>query len=910
MKKKSLSILFVVALMFGSLVLSIGAYADDGGAWFGDDSIGGSGGPGSGGGGSSSGSSDVDCSSAKGSYLLECMGYSWVFYKSVVPAEQAEDVKFLPNGIVTIPKICAEHTEQNGGFWHLGENGRGIKNSKWYTDYAYFGDFIYVEGIDGGDWDKTYTYSTAQGAYGHRQTYTYKYIKEKYPWAVGLYRTEVPTADGGSTTGVTMPLNNALYKNHKKIYEATKFSAEDGEVWEDYKAAYRAAHDGEEPTGIADNIYAFCYWEGLDDVQYFAKSEVYDEYERGTSTGIVGEFESVKANAVYLKTGSVITLDFSHSIYASAQADGVEWHIESSRSEGDGYIIRNYPSGGMSGVADLNVQDGDYYVSSNPIKTNTYEVVFNDVGDYEFCESLYVEDTKFTEVCYEVLVPYNFVNTATVSLSQEVVYAGETASIDYGNIIVNPKYNAVTSKSTDDLYATKVNGARIKMLSYLSTSSEGAAVMGYGDNNADLCNAIADGKKKNGVCDVLGEKDDLTLNALNNPSGVNVQAGFSDAYNVYDAMAGDYYCVVLAVYPSTSGTDTNMSPVGSGNWYVSAPSCSVISKRPSFQVWGGSLYSAAAIKAPASAKNNLSGITGYEYNVSNTNNTIVFGSWVEQSVIAGGLVNGLASGAATGLLNNAALNSLGITAGSPEGRNVSYCNNRVPLSLANYSNSFYNLCPYVQLSGNAGITTTTDRESLIDYLTSEDLINTGATGEGTTTNIVYESNTTDLTIGTTTTTTIIPQGTTRIITAPNNTITINGNIEYANYNATTSYTTLTTIPKLIIYANDIIIACNVNRIDAILIAKNNVNTCNSNTAAGETINDRKNSNPLTINGIITTNTLNLNRTYGATTGAGSSIPAEIINYDTSTILWGRDMANTDNYTGLTSVYQHELAPRY
>ena len=540
-------------------------------------------------------------------------------------------------------------------------------------------------------------------------------------------------------------------------------------------------------------------------------------------------------------------------------------------------------------------------------KTTPSQVTFiNSSGD-----NLAQVSTAAVEDSAKAVVPYNFRTGATIDEvgNDEVAYAGEKVAIDY-TVDVLPKTNSETTDgSEDEAYATIVREAKEKLIYYISgsgTSGPKVGTSGFGNKDIDLC--IYYGITQGSRCGYMKDSSNITLNASGNMEGSTVSG--STTANVPDSPAGTQICVAMAVYPSTSGADTNISKDGDGKWTISDSKCFIISKRPSFQVWGGSLYSAAAIKAPASAKNNLSGITGYEYNVSNTNNTIVFGSWVEQSVIAGGLVNGLASGAATGLLNNAALNSLGITAGSPEGRNVSYCNNRVPLSLANYSNSFYNLCPYVQLSGNAGITTTTDRESLIDYLTSEDLINTGATGEGTTTNIVYESNTTDLTIGTTTTTTIIPQGTTRIITAPNNTITINGNIEYANYNATTSYTTLTTIPKLIIYANDIIIACNVNRIDAILIAKNNVNTCNSNTAAGETINDRKNSNPLTINGVIITNTLDLNRTYGATTGAGSSIPAEIINYDTSTILWGRDMANTDNYTGLTSVYQHELAPRY
>ncbi|MBR3254177.1 hypothetical protein IKF88_00380, partial [Candidatus Saccharibacteria bacterium] len=66
---------------------------------------------------------------------------------------------------------------------------------------------------------------------------------------------------------------------------------------------------------------------------------------------------------------------------------------------------------------------------------------------------------------------------------------------------------------------------------------------------------------------------------------------------------------------------------------------------------------------------------------------------------------------------------------------------------------------------------------------------------------------------------------------------------------------------------------------------------------------------LLVNGIIVTNTLDLNRTYGAATGTNSGIPAEIVNYDASTILWSTSQTTTDDYSNMTIVYQHEMAPR-
>lgn len=79
------------------------------------------------------------------------------------------------------------------------------------------------------------------------------------------------------------------------------------------------------------------------------------------------------------------------------------------------------------------------------------------------------------------------------------------------------------------------------------------------------------------------------------------------------------------------------------------------------------------------------------------------------------------------------------------------------------------------------------------------------------------------------------------------------------------------------------------RIDAILIAKGNINTCpdrddkNAERSA-------ENSNKLRINGaVIAGGTLKLNRTYGAATGNDSMKSAEIINMDPSWYLWIADI---------------------
>ena len=114
------------------------------------------------------------------------------------------------------------------------------------------------------------------------------------------------------------------------------------------------------------------------------------------------------------------------------------------------------------------------------------------------------------------------------------------------------------------------------------------------------------------------------------------------------------------------------------------------------------------------------------------------------------------------------------------------------------------------------------------------------------------------------------------------------------------------IPKLIIYAKNIKINCEVTKIDAVLIADDNIDTC----ADIEDVNAEGRSKQLTIFGTVITDTLDLKRTYGAATGTNSAVPAEIINYDTSLYLWANQNAGLTKSGRITSTYQRELPPRY
>ena len=302
-------------------------------------------------------------------------------------------------------------------------------------------------------------------------------------------------------------------------------------------------------------------------------------------------------------------------------------------------------------------------------------------------------------------------------------------------------------------------------------------------------------------------------------------------------------------------------------------------------------------------KNNLAGV--YSYTVNSKLNTVIFGSWVEQTVIANGLVNDLASGAATGDVTAAH------GSGSKEGSNPNYCSYRVPLSIANWSAANL-ICPNAQQTGNAQLSNVAiDRDALIDYwnvsgsnYVNKTSINLAADYIETTTMQGNRVNYTEVSGGLSQVSLVgatIRKGNTHVMRTSGN-IRIDGNIIYEN----TTYRSQKEIPKAIIYAGgDIVINCGVSRIDAIIIAGGRVTTCDS-----YDVNSSRNSNQLKVNGMIISDSLVLNRTYGAKTGTGSGLPAEIINYDTSAIIWGKGMATTTDSDALTTVYQHEIAPRY
>lgn len=500
----------------------------------------------------------------------------------------------------------------------------------------------------------------------------------------------------------------------------------------------------------------------------------------------------------------------------------------------------------------------------------------------------------------DVLVPYNFKLTATIELSNNRVYAGETASIRSANVETRTKKN----NTTNGTYATQADNVKVKFAAYLTStddSSKPAQANKGSGRGYNICSALSEYGYE--TCDQIDEADGNTMNPNGNlypksPEGTQVASDsmtaiMKESYNVYDATAGKYYCVVAAVYPHTSGIDTQMGADGNNSWYVSSPSCAIIAKKPSIEVWGSGLYSAGKVSVNTAEKRVIDGFVNFTSR--DSENTTIFGSWVETDIVANGQVNGLASGAATGFpgtTNRTLTSGSKLLSGSKEGDQPNLCKYRSPLTIPSCGSGL----PGINISS----TTPEDRDALIGRFMSDD---------GT---YIYRNNYTKLSqfiteLGTST----IPAGQNRtyVLDAKNKTFTIDTNIQYAN-----NYDNLIDIPKLIIRAGDININCSVTRIDAVLIAdrvnsKNSitgiVNTCSD----GSDVNNGSRSRQLKINGAVIAGSLKANRTYGAGTGAYSVIPAEVIDYDASLYLWGAPRADASSSGRLDTVYVRELAPR-
>ena len=469
-----------------------------------------------------------------------------------------------------------------------------------------------------------------------------------------------------------------------------------------------------------------------------------------------------------------------------------------------------------------------------------------------------------TDLVANVVVPYNFRNVPSVEGNHIMAYAGENYNIPY--------------KITTELRANGLVG---------------------GDPYATI---VEDAQWKTAICT---DKYDINKCAWNEPDGGDLHTDISAVFsasektgNVFalipDLPAGTEVYVRVAVYPAASSETNWWDPEGNHEWAYSDAAPITVVKKPSFQVWGGDIFVKDGVDVDdIPLANKIVLATSFEEHAPRK-----FGSWGELSVETGsGNTGNLFSGAALGFAGNV---------GGELSPNYSFLgDNDKTASYSGPGNNGSGINPGSSNSSGGGLNysggSMIDIGVLVGKLTgkmkeedAEDVETVGAPDANLNPN----------------------SGESKMYKNENGTITIDGNIEYNG-----SYSTLESIPKVIIYANNIIINCNVERIDAILIAKENIETCPfaESDEKKNNLGSPARSVQLRINGaVIAGGSVSFDRSYGAGTGANSMIPAEIINMDPSWYLWAADsigvsgasMEHDDTEGLMIPTYTCELPPRY
>lgn len=512
-----------------------------------------------------------------------------------------------------------------------------------------------------------------------------------------------------------------------------------------------------------------------------------------------------------------------------------------------------------------------------------------------------------------VRVPYNYINDTSITIadSPNPVFAGEVApKVTEVSVTVGEKQNSLTVAT----YATVVPKVQVKVFMFVSGSSGGSG----------------GGTSSNPKCSDVGGKQciEIKSNSGSTPSRENVTgtvsfSEFNGTRNAFDASAGDYLCFVSAVWPATSGTDDSLDEKGDNMWKFGSPTCRIIAKRPTFQVWGGSMYSNKGVTIEAPEKRNAYSLSYKKSNISTkfkqktSTASYKYTPWVEQSlVIYNGYTKMLDSGAGSSAENGRGKNDI--------------CKGGVYLTFANACNTTNGV------GGNSKIPSgikNNNRDELFDYWLGDNSGDNGKDKKGKRINLVDNANAgTEVSTGTNAKIRYIYSSGNMGIKESNisakktflvrvkGTLTIKGNIKY-----TGNYSSIGDVPKVIIYANNVNILCAVEEVDAIIIADGKVNTCSNASSSDDS--DSKRSNQLKIVGMVIANGATLGRTYGAaasksgatvsasknsgvTAQNSNNVAAEIFDYDSTMLMWEEFMSGSGETDTYETTYTHELAPRY
>ena len=565
------------------------------------------------------------------------------------------------------------------------------------------------------------------------------------------------------------------------------------------------------------------------------------------------------------------------------------------------------------------------------------ELYFDKTVEYEVDADGNVTETSrsnqdgHAKACALARYPYNFETTATAHISAtDIVYAGETVSSSF----IIGSTTRVNTAVSDTAYATAMPAGT--KVSYAQFTIPATNDMISDDLLSGSTNVLSSDSE---LCDYVESKG---FNNCVETSAEGSSLNTNVSRYVPDVEPGTKYCVISGIshadshnlpgetLDETTGlnsyalSDSKSDPTTSPYWRISPASCRTIAKKPSTQVWGGSVYSNGDINATTSSKTPNATLS----TAPASSATKLFGSWTEYAVVNGGnsaKTVGFASAAGLGFsssrgpvstfctlthLSVANDSCTGITGYSGmSGVNlddsiITRLKNR--LTINNHSDetdtrpadsdlsavSYYTLpsgAQYVYVNGNAKI---------------DSVLNTPSTAGSGVTRIIHVNGTLAINAN-------VCSGTGDCNSSPTE-------LKLSTRNSQ-SLSTLASIPQTIIFADDIKIAASVTQVDAWLVATGNVNTCDvANLSASAC------SRMLIINGPVIADSITLNRSGGSWTGNNSGVnlysddigstalggiaPGEIINFRADSYFWILRQITSSAEPG--TAYIRELAPRY
>jgi hypothetical protein len=366
------------------------------------------------------------------------------------------------------------------------------------------------------------------------------------------------------------------------------------------------------------------------------------------------------------------------------------------------------------------------------------------------------------------------------------------------------------------------------------------------NNDSDAC-ATHSARAGVGNCELVNDGSGTVFNVGNTELNRYI-------HDTGDTPIGARVCFVLSV--STPTQESNPS------WGHSQPACIMVVKKPKMQVQGGDIWAGRQFnededeQEPANITTGTSTIEGTTY-----------GSWAEYGAFATGSISGIASGA-------------GLANGRPQAEAIARNLNHL---------TFANTPAYGGYTTNPGF--------IPDYAGIYG--GSGGQGAGSTLNLdgadgdYYTTGDVTLEAGG-----AVTKGKDIVVHANN--VTINNSIAYED-----GYANLGEIPRVIIIAEgNIALSPEVERIDAWLISKDTLYTCNERTELTIDVCNRQ----LVVNGPVATKDISLRRTHGSDSPDTRDTPAELFNLRPDAILsayegaLSRDRAQT--------VYQVELPPRF